>query len=135
MSDANKAVIRKYYEFLDAGNIDGLMDLLDDDVQWKFHGVGDLTKESLSGLIEGFSTAYPDMSHTLSEQSAEGSTVTTPLTFNGTHQGELMGIPASGKSVEMRAINIHEVVDGKITSGETVPDMMGMMQQIGAIPS
>ena len=135
MSDANKAVIRKYYELLDAGNIDALMDLVDDDVLWKFHGVGDLTKESLAGLIAGFSAAYPDMSHTLSEQSAEGSTVTTPLTFNGTHQGELMGIPASGKSVEMRAINIHEVVDGKITSGETVPDMLGMMKQIGAIPS
>ena len=41
MSDANKAVVRKYYELLDAGDIDGLMGILHDDVQWKFHGIGD----------------------------------------------------------------------------------------------
>ena len=135
MSDANKAVVRKYYELLDAGDIDGLMSILDDDVQWKFHGIGDMTKGSIGGLVQGFAAAFPDMKHTLSEQLAEGSTVVTQLTFNGTHRGDLMGIPGSGKSVEMRTFNIFEVVDGKIKSGETVPDMLGMMQQIGAIPS
>ena len=59
----------------------------------------------------------------------------TPVTFRGTHQGELMGIPASNKSVEIRGINIHKIVDGKMVEAETVLDMMGLMQQIGAIPS
>ena len=60
--------------------------------------------------------------------------VVTPLTFRGTQTGELQGIPPSGKQAEVRAINIHRVVAGKIVDAETVVDMMGLMQQIGAIP-
>jgi predicted ester cyclase len=61
--------------------------------------------------------------------------VVTPVTFLGTHQGELMGIPASNKSVEIRGINIHKIVGGKMVEAGTVLDMMGLMQQIGVIPS
>jgi predicted ester cyclase len=61
--------------------------------------------------------------------------VVTPVTFRGTHQGELMGIPASNKSVEIRGINIHKIGGGKMMEAGTVLDMMGLMQQIGVIPS
>ncbi|NQW16857.1 MAG: ester cyclase [Chloroflexi bacterium] len=134
MSDANKAVVREYYRLLDAGDIDGIMGVIHDDLSWTMHGVGDLTRESIGPLAQGFAAAFPDMKHTISDQSAEGNTVTTPLTFMGTHNGDLMGIPASGKSVEIRGINVHEVVDGKIKGGETIIDLMGLMQQIGAVP-
>jgi len=46
-----------------------------------------------------------------------------------------MGIPPNGKSVEIRCINVHQIADGKIIGGETIVDMMGLMQQIGAAPS
>jgi steroid delta-isomerase-like uncharacterized protein len=75
------------------------------------------------------------MQHSLDPQIAEGDRVVTPLTFRATHRGELQGIPASGKRVEIRALNIHRILGGKIAQAETVVDMMGLMQQIGAIPA
>ena len=46
-----------------------------------------------------------------------------------------MGIPARGKSVEIRGINVHQIADGKIIGGETIIDMMGLIQQIRGAPS
>jgi|ETN02SMinimDraft_2_1059926.scaffolds.fasta_scaffold133797_1 steroid delta-isomerase-like uncharacterized protein len=135
MSDANKAVVREYYRLLDSGNTDGMKAIFHDDLNWNFVGIGELNTESIGGVVQAFKAVFPDMQHAVGDQSAEGTTVTTPVVFTGTHQGELMGIPASGASVTFRGINIHEVVDGRIKSAETVVDMMGMMQQIGAIPT
>ena len=135
MSDANKAVVREYYRALDAHDSEALMAVLHDDLNWNMIGVGELTTESILPVVQGFGTAFPDMKHTLDEQTSEGNTVTTPLTFTGTHKGDLMGIPASGKSVEFRGINVHQITDGKIIGGESIIDMMGLMQQIGAAPS
>jgi len=104
-------------------------------MSWQFPVQPDpLTKESALPMVQAFGAAFPDMKHTISEQSSDGDTVTTPLTFTGTHDGDLMGIPPSGKSVEIRGINYHKLADGKIIGGETVIDMMGLMQQIGAAP-
>ncbi len=75
------------------------------------------------------------MQHTIDAEVAEGDMVATSLTFRGTHKGELMGIPPSGKQVEIRGINIHQVVGGKIVDAETVIDMMALMQHIGAVPT
>jgi steroid delta-isomerase-like uncharacterized protein len=134
MSDANKAVVREYYRALDAHDSEALMAVLHDDLSWTMVGVGELTPESILPVAQGFGAAFPDMKHTITEQSSDGDTVTTPLTFSGTHNGDLMGIPPSGKSVEIRGINFHKLADGKIIGGETVIDMMGLMQQIGAAP-
>ena len=135
MSEENKAVVRKYYELLDKADLDGMMGLFADNIVWNFTGMGALNRESLPGLIQGFGAAFPDMQHTVDAQTAEGDSVATPLTFRGTHTGDLMGIPPTGKQVEIRGINIHRAVDGKIVEAETVVDMMALMQQIGAIPS
>ena len=115
--------------------MDGIGPLFADDFTWRFTGMPEpLNKETLGGMVQAFKVAFPDMKHTLDTQITEGNTVVTPLTFAGTQTGELMGIPPSGKRAEIRGVNIHTVVDGKITDGETVVDMMAMMQQIGAIP-
>ena len=135
MSDANKAVVREYYRALDAHDADAMMAVLHDDLSWTMVGVGELTTKSILPIAQGLGAAFPDMKHTLNEQTAEGNTVTTPLTFTGAHNGDLMGIPPNGKSVEMRGINVHQIADCKIIGGETIVDMMGLMQQIGTTPS
>ncbi len=55
-------------------------------------------------------------------------------TFSGTHQGEFIGIDPTDKPVEFNVIDIHRVVDGKITEHWAVADMLGLMQQLGVIP-
>jgi steroid delta-isomerase-like uncharacterized protein len=133
--EENKAVVRRYYELLDQGDVDSIGPLFADDFAWRFTGQPEpLNKDTLGGMVQAFKAAFPDMTHTLDTQITEGNTVVTPLTFTGTQTGDLMGIPPSGKRAEMRGVNIHTVVDGKITGAESVVDMMTMMQQIGALP-
>ena len=133
--EENKAVIRKYYELLDAGDMEGIMNLFSDDISWSFPGMPEpLNKEGLEGLIQGFSGAFPDMQHTIRNQFVEDDQVATAITFRGTQNGDLMGVPPSGNQVEFNGLNIHRVTDGKIAEGETGFDMLSLMQQIGAIP-
>ena len=81
-----------------------------------------------------FFTAFPDIQVTIHDLCVAGDKVWARKTFHGTHQGEFMGIPPTNKSVEINLIDIHRVVDGKITEHWAVGDMLGLMQQLGAIP-
>jgi steroid delta-isomerase-like uncharacterized protein len=65
---------------------------------------------------------------------SEGDRVTTYKTFNGTHQGEFMGVPATGRPVSIRVIDIVRFADGKITEHWNVVDVAGLLQQLGAFP-
>ena len=133
--EANKAVVRKYYELLDKGDVEGIIGIFSDDILWRFPGMPEpLNKETLKGLIQGFKSAFPDMKHTFRNELADGDQVATALTFTGTQTGEMQGIAPSNNKVEFTALNIHRVKDGKIAEAETGFDMMTLMQQIGALP-
>jgi steroid delta-isomerase-like uncharacterized protein len=60
--------------------------------------------------------------------------VATRFTVTGTHQAEFAGVPATGKPIKITAINIHRVADGKLQEGWLNADVLGMLQQLGAIP-
>jgi predicted ester cyclase len=55
--------------------------------------------------------------------------------MRGTHQGIFLGIPPSGKNIVVQAMNIYRLVDSKFVEEYGQPDMLGLLQQIGAIPS
>jgi predicted ester cyclase len=63
---------------------------------------------------------------------AEGSTVVARLTYTGTHQGELFGIPVTGKGVTYSGVAIFLIVDGKIKDGWVLGDAMGLKRQLEA---
>ncbi len=67
---------------------------------------------------------------------AEGDKVVTRHTLTGTHQGEFMGVPATGKGVKVTGMWIHRLAGGKIVEGREwgVWDALGMMQQLGVVP-
>ena len=68
------------------------------------------------------------------EQIAEGDLVVTRWTGKGTHDGELMGMPPTGKWVEVDGVAIDRISGGKIVESWNCFDALGMMQQLGAIP-
>jgi predicted ester cyclase len=68
------------------------------------------------------------------EMLAEGDMVCARVTFSGTHQGEFMGLPPTGKRIEVDAIDIVRIRDGQVAEHWGVFDAMLMMQQLGAIP-
>jgi predicted ester cyclase len=82
-----------------------------------------------------FLSAFPDTKMTIEDQLAEGDKVTTRWTATGTHTGELMGIPATGKAVTVTGFDITRYSGGKSVEHWGQFDQMGMMQQLGVIPT
>ncbi len=85
--------------------------------------------------IYAFLGAFPDLHITVEDLIAEGDKIVGRVTLTGTHQGELMGIPATGKKVSFSEILIARISNGKVVELWEVGDTMTMMQQLGVIPS
>lgn len=81
-----------------------------------------------------FHSAFPDIRHSFEDIIVEGDKVVTRGTFTSTHQGELQGIPPTGKRVVVSLLHIDRIVDGKIVEHWGQADMMGMLQQLGSVP-
>ncbi len=92
-------------------------------------------REALKGFLMGHYAAFPDAKWTVEDVMAEGDKVTVRWTFSGTHQGDLMGIPPTGKHVAMSGISVYRIADGKIAEEWAVADVMGFMQQLGVVPA
>jgi predicted ester cyclase len=82
-----------------------------------------------------YRNAFPDVQMHVEDQVAEGDMVVTRWIASGTHQGDLMGIAPTGNRVTVAGTSIERVVNGKIEETWDNYDALGMMQQIGAIPS
>jgi steroid delta-isomerase-like uncharacterized protein len=79
--------------------------------------------------------AMADMRFRIEEMVAEGDKVVVRWTGEGTQQGELLGIPPTGKSIRIGGISIYRLAEGKITEDSEHWDKLGLMQQLGAIPA
>ena len=91
--------------------------------------------EGFKQFYATYRTAFPDIHFTIEDQIAEGETVVTRWTGTGTQHGSLMGIPPSGKRVSITGITISRYVNGKAVESWGSYDTLGMLQQIGAIPT
>jgi steroid delta-isomerase-like uncharacterized protein len=86
----------------------------------------------LTGMLR---SAFPDFKATIDDIVAESDKVVIRMTWSGTHKGEFMGIPATGKRVSFGVIDIMRIAGGKLVEHWGQTDTMGMMQQLGAIPA
>ncbi|KAF5863345.1 hypothetical protein ETB97_010225 [Aspergillus alliaceus] len=96
----------------------------------------DTPRKGLAGYMEILAMmrgGYPDIHWSLEETVIEGDKVVAQFTIRGTHGGEFFGIPASGRRIETMAMNLYRFTDGKIVEERGLPDLFGMMIQIGAI--
>ena len=136
MSEANKALIRRLVEEIqNQHNVDAF----DEFFAPSFVNYDPLP--GLPGTLEGAKqlhrmlfAAFPDLKMTIHDQAAEGDKVWTRKTASGTHQEELFGIPATGKRVSWKIIDIMSIRNGKVTEHWVVADVMSLMQQLGAVP-
>ena len=90
--------------------------------------------EGIKEFVTGYLAAFPDGTITIEDQLAEGDLVATRWTGRGTHRGELMGIPPTGKQVTVTGLTISRVVKGKVVEEWTNWDTLGMLQQLGVVP-
>jgi predicted ester cyclase len=84
--------------------------------------------------FDGFRAGLADFRATILHQVAEGDLVMTHKVFHGTHTGELLGIPPTGREVEILVIDVVRVADGRIVEHWGIVDRLGLLQQLGAIP-
>ncbi len=134
-TEKNKAIIRRFVEEVqNLHNIGALEELFSPDFT-DHSGLSSLPP-TLDGTKQFFTmlfTAFPDIQATIHDQVAEGDKVVTRKTFRGTHRGDFMGIPPTGKHIALDVIDIFRVVSGKIADHWAVADMLGLMQQLGVV--
>ncbi len=134
-TQANKQLVRQYYEdVVSSGRIDRIADFISPD----YAEVHENTRHPL-GLegarqhVLGVRRTYPDLQLTVTRQIAEGDWVVTQVVMRGTHQGEWLGITPTGKAVEITAVNIDRVVDGRIVEHGGAANLLDPLLRIGAI--
>jgi steroid delta-isomerase-like uncharacterized protein len=130
----NKALVERFVEeFWNEGNTSAADELmaLDAEIHMPTGEVVDV--DGLKGFAGTFRESFPDWHSTFEELVAEGDRVAERWTGRGTHQGELQGIPPTGKRVEVPGSVFYRIVGGKIVEFRGQLDMMGLMQQLGVI--
>ena len=95
---------------------------------------GDMNGEQFKGLCQAYFSAFPDLHITTDDLFAEGDKVVKVWTANSTNKGDFMGIPATGKQIVVKGMEVFRIVDGMIAENWVVMDNLGMLQQLGIIP-
>jgi predicted ester cyclase len=135
--EENKAIMRRFYEEIDKGNLAAMDELVAEDyINHDPPPFPELApaREGLKQAFKIFWDATPGY-HKIEDMIAEGDKVVTRLTAYGKHEGDLPGgIKATGNQLVMTGIAIHRLVDGKIVEHWSGKDELGFLQQLGVIP-
>jgi steroid delta-isomerase-like uncharacterized protein len=129
--------INRLYDLINAGDIDGFGRQLADDFVEREEIPGlPPTKDGVVQYFRIMLAAFPDMRMDVQDSFASGDKAVARLRISGTHQGEFMGIPATGKPVSVNLIDITRFGDdGLAREHWGVADLLAMMQQLGVIPA
>lgn len=132
IEEANKETVLQLNAAIDAQDYDRIREGLSAD--FVLHVVGmpeSLDREATFKLMKEFYSAFPDFTHVVEGMIAEGDRVAVRLRFEGTHQGEFMGIPATGKKVSYAGVQLLTIVDGVCTENWALDDNLSFMTQLG----
>jgi predicted ester cyclase len=135
-SEANKALVRRFYEQIDQGNLAAIDELVAED--YIDHNPPPLPglapgREGIKQAFSLFWKATPGY-HRIEDQIAEGDKVVTRLTAVGRHEGDLPGAPRTGNDLKMTSITIHRIENGQLAEKWSEKDVVGFQRQIGVIP-
>jgi predicted ester cyclase len=123
--EEHKAMVRRMVEGINAGDIEGTVEEL----------FAPRAARRVKRLFTEFYTAFPDWREEIVELVAEGSTVVGRFKCSGTHQGEFLGEPPTGRRMEVDEVFFLRVENGKFVYFWGLEDSLGRMRQLGLIPS
>ncbi len=131
-----KAQIHRWFaEVINGGNLDLLDEFVHDDFVEHEELPGLPTdKEAPRAFFSMLRAGFPDLQATIEATVQEGETIVVRARMTGTHQGEFMGIPATGNKVDIAFFDMVRFSDGKAIEHWGVTDTLTMMQQLGVIP-
>ncbi len=128
----NKALVRACFENASAGRFEALERIVAP--HYIVHPDGARGADGLSESVERYREALSDLTVTIDQQFTEGDFVATRYRIQGTHDGQLMGMPATGREVEFSGITISHCEGGRIVEEWELVDTMGLLAQVGALP-
>ena len=134
-AEENKTIVRRWYDTHHPERLTEGEAMVTDD--FKAYGLGSPTplgREDFKQVGAMFFAAFSDIEQTIEDQVAEGDKVANRGTWQATHTGEFQGIPPTGKRISMTWMGIDRVRAGKIAEHWAQLDMLGLLQQLGAIP-
>lgn len=134
-TEQNKAAVRHFNEAFNTGDLDRAITVFAPHAVVHNSGAPDpLNLEGFKQFGGVFLTAFPGGQLTIDDLIADEDRIVSRITYRGTHTGDLMGIPPTGKSVTVSAMIIDQFANGKIVETWRLFDHMAMMQQLGVIP-
>lgn len=136
-TEANKAVARRaIQEIWSQGNLAVADEIIAPDYVYHEPAMGDIAgPEGLKQAVSAYRTAYPDLNFVIDDIIAQNDLVAIRWTASGTQRGELMGIPPTGLHTTSAGINMTRYKDGKAVEDWATWDILGLMQQLGVIPT
>ena len=137
MADGTGLIKRFYEDVIGGGQINLVDELTTDDLVDHEEGLPGQPsgREGVKFFINAMRDAFPDIRvGTVEPVMADGNLEAARVTLTGTHKGELMGVAATNRTVEIESIDIIRVEDGKVAEHWGVTDTMSLMQQLGALP-
>jgi steroid delta-isomerase-like uncharacterized protein len=128
----NKALVRRWFAELDAGNLDIIAELVPEDYVDHNPAIGGLPagRAGIRAYVAMLRAAFPDAYHTIEDQMAEGDKVMTRLTACGTFCNEILGYQPNGRVVKVSGIAVHRIANGQLVEHWAHLDMTGFMEQI-----
>lgn len=136
MSTQQKTIVRRAFdEVYNQGNLDAVDELVTEDFVARSPSEEIRGPEGMKQYVSALRAAFPDLHITVDDQFEDGDTVVTRWTARGTHLGPFLGIAPTGKQGSMTGIDIDRIVNGKTVECWTQSDALGLLQQLGAIPS
>lgn len=134
--EENKATMRRFLEGLNQKNLAVVDEIYD--ANYIAHVVGRQEvrgSERVKELLTTLFSDYPDLHWTIESMVAKGDKVLLRYTTQGTHNREITGIPPTGKEITASGVSIYRIAGGKVVEGWDITNQLGMLQELGAIPT
>ena len=132
VEEQNEEIVHRFFEEVwGLGKLDALDDIVSQDIVIHVPGRDIEGIENFKKFIMSYRSAFPDVKITIEELITQGDKVVERMTIRGSHQGELQGIPPTGKQIKITGIDIARFLDGKMVERWVQPDFLGMMMQLG----
>jgi steroid delta-isomerase-like uncharacterized protein len=136
-TETNKAVMGRFLQFINTASGKLAEELISPDAVFHVPGRpepmrGPAGYLAIIGMMRG---GFPDIQWTLEEVIAEGDKVAARFTMRGTHRGAFFGVPPTGKTIVVQAMNFYRLSGGQFVEERGQPDLLGLLQQIGAVPT
>jgi steroid delta-isomerase-like uncharacterized protein len=135
-AEENKDLVRRYIEEVWNGhNLDAIDELVSPEYFNHAASTAEYQRGGAKLAVEWLLSVFPDHRFEIEDAAADGNTVAVRGTMGGTHEGELLGIAPTGKRVAVQQTHWFRVADGKVAEHWAVRDDLGMMRQLGVMPS